>query len=54
MKYSIQEIVEMIMNAQIAIPIEKFFDKEGNHITKKEYGHVLLEELCEELKEKYQ
>lgn len=39
-------------DAEIAIPIERLF-KDGNHITKKEYGLVLIEFLCKELRDKY-
>ena len=40
-------------DAEILIPAERFFDEEGNHLTKKQYGLVLLEFLCEELEEKF-
>lgn len=51
-KYNMNEIVEMISTAEIAIPIEKFTEN-GSAITKKRYGLILLEHLCEELREKY-
>lgn len=53
MKYTIDEIEKMIMDAEILIPIECFFDKNGQHITKKEYGIILLKQLCKELKENH-
>lgn len=53
MKYTIDEIVEMIENAHILIPIEAMFHEDGSHITKKEYGKILIGELIRELKEKY-
>lgn len=40
-------------DAEIAIPIERFFNKDGNAITKKEYGKILLEILCVELREHF-
>lgn len=43
----------MINSARIMIPIEDFFNEEGNHITKKEYGQLVLKYLCEELKENH-
>jgi hypothetical protein len=52
-KYSIDDVIKMIMGAEIAIPIDRFFTENGGHITKQEYGLVLLEVLCKELKEKY-
>jgi hypothetical protein len=51
-RYDIDEVVSMIMKAHILIPIDDFF-VEGKHITKNEYGKVLLKHLCIELKEKY-
>jgi len=51
--FTIDEVIKMINSCPIEIPIERFFDITGNHITKKEYGHILLEILCKELKEKY-
>lgn len=50
-RYSIAEIEEMILSAKIMIPIKEMFDKDHNHITKKEYGKVLLRHLVQELKE---
>lgn len=49
-----EQLISYIENdAEIAIPIERFFDITGAHITKKEYGKVLLEILCEELRERF-
>lgn len=48
------EIIDYIENdAEIAIPAERFFNDDGTHITKKKYGHILLEILCQELREKF-
>ncbi len=47
-----REIIKYIEQAEVAIPIEKFF-KEGKHITKNEYGKILIEELCKDLKERF-
>lgn len=61
-KYSsntaLSEACEQIINyieedAEIPIPIKRFFNEDGSHITKKEYGKVLLEILCVELREKF-
>ena len=52
-KYSIEEVIQMIMDAEILIPVEKLSDKKGNSITKKQYGIILLKELCKELKVKH-
>lgn len=53
-KLSIEDVITYIKNdAEIAVPIERLFDSEGNHITKKEYGLILLEILCEELEKKF-
>jgi hypothetical protein len=49
-----KNIIDYIKNdAEILIPAERFFDENGNHLTKKQYGLVLLEFLCEELEEKF-
>lgn len=49
-----ESIINYIENdAEVAIPIEKFFDINGNHITKKEYGVELIKILCEELQERF-
>jgi len=48
------DVIKYIENdAEISIPIERFFDILGNHITKKEYGKILLEILCKELRERF-
>ena len=53
-RYSAEDVIKYIENdAEIAIPIDRFFDALGNHITKKEYGKILLEILCKELREHY-
>ena len=49
----IEEILEFIENAPLPIPIDRFFDEDGNHITKQRYGQILLEILCVELRNKY-
>ena len=50
----LEEIINYIKNdAEILIPIERFFKEDGEHLTKKEYGIVLLEFLCEELIEHF-
>ena len=47
-------MIKYIKNdAEILIPVERFFDENGNHLTKKQYGLVLLEFLCQELEEKF-
>jgi hypothetical protein len=49
----LNEIINYIKHdAEIPIPIERFF-KDGESITKKEYGLVLLESLCLELRERF-
>ncbi len=49
-----ERIIDYIENdSECPIPIERFFDEEGNHITKKKYGLILLEILCQELRDKF-
>lgn len=51
---SANEIINYIENeAEIAIPINELMHEEGRHLTKKEYGHVLLKFLVKELREHY-
>lgn len=50
----VEDIIKYIENdAEIAIPINDFFNEDGSHITKKQYGHILLKYLCIELREKF-
>lgn len=49
-----QDVINYIeKDAEIAIPIDEFFDADGNHVTKKQYGKILLKYLVKELKEKF-
>lgn len=49
-----EQIISYIENdAEIAIPIDRFFNEDGSHITKKQYGKILLEVLCQELREHF-
>lgn len=52
MKTAIDVINYIENDCEIAIPISMFFDKDGNSITKKEYGKILLEYLVVELRSK--
>ena len=50
----VEEIISYIENdAEIAIPVDMFFDENGCAITKKRYGQILIEILCNELREKF-
>lgn len=47
-------LIDYIENdAEIAMPIDEFFNEDGTHITKKQYGKVLLKCLVKELREHY-
>lgn len=50
---NIDTVINDIKTMEIPIPVERFFDEFGNHVTKKEYGRILIEILCDQLKEKY-
>jgi len=52
MKTAIDVINYIENEAEIAIPINRLFDNDGNSITKKEYGKILLEYLVIELRSK--
>lgn len=51
MTYTMDEIITIINELPVMIPIDNFFDDNGNHITKKQYGKVVIKYLCKELKE---
>ena len=53
MKYDIEEIIAYMENTDLPIPAEKFFNKDGSHITKRQYGAVVIETLIEELRENF-
>ena len=49
----IKKVIDYIEeDAEIMMPIEELM-VDGKHITKKQYGKVLLKYLCIELKEKF-
>ena len=49
-----EQIINYIENdAEIAMPINELMHEDGRHLTKKEYGHVLLKYLVIELREHY-
>lgn len=51
---TVQDVINYIENdAEIAIPISEFFDITGSHITKKEYGKILIKHLVKELRSKF-
>lgn len=51
---TIEGVIEYIENdAEIAIPIGLMFDEDGNTLTKDAYGKVLLEILCNELRNRF-
>ena len=48
------DVIDYIENdAEIAIPIDELMHEDGRHLTKKEYGKVLLKYLVKELREHY-
>ncbi len=48
------ELIDYIENdAEIAMPINELMHEDGRHLTKKEYGKVLLKYLVKELREHY-
>jgi len=46
----LESVISYIQEAELPIPIEAFFNEDGSGITKRQYGKVLLNKLCEELK----
>ena len=48
------DVIDYIENdAEIAIPIDELMHEDGRHLSKKEYGKVLLKYLVKELREHY-
>ena len=48
------EVIKYIENdAEIAMPVNELMHEDGRHLSKKEYGHVLLKYLIVELKERF-
>jgi hypothetical protein len=49
-----EQIINYIENeAEIAMPVDELMHESGRHLTKKEYGHVLLKYLVIELREHF-
>lgn len=51
--YTIDQIIDIINDCKLEVPIDKLFNDNGNHITKKEYGHILVKIMCDEIKMNY-
>ena len=55
-----EKVIEWILDQEIPIPIERLFikrtptDWENRHVTKHEYGVILLEELCKKMVKEYE
>ncbi len=43
-------VKDHIMSMEVFIDIDKFKDSNGNSITKKQYGEILITELCSQIK----
>ena len=49
-----EQIINYIENeAEIAMPVNELMHESGRHLSKKEYGHVLLKYLVIELREHF-
>lgn len=49
----LSEMIDHIEQAEVGIPIDMFFNDDGSHITKRQYGAILIKILCSDLREKY-
>lgn len=47
---SLNEIADVIEGLEIPMDIEDMFDENGNHITNKKYGKILINNLCDILR----
>lgn len=52
-KQTAEKIIFYIENAELLIPIECFFNEKGEHISKQEYGQILIKRLCDQLRQKF-
>ena len=51
---NVSELIDYIeKGSEIAIPVNELFNKDGQTLTKKEYGLVVIKYLAKELREKY-
>lgn len=49
-----ETIISYIENdAEIAMPVNELMHEDGTHLTKREYGKLLLKHLCIELREHF-
>jgi len=54
MSKEVEDIINYIENdSEIAIPIDRLFNQDGTHITKKEYGLIVIDILSKELRSKF-
>lgn len=54
MKSDIEKVIDYIENdSEVAVPIDRFFNDDGTHITKQKYGRIVLEILVQELRDKF-
>jgi len=51
-KYTLAEVADIIMDMEIMITINGFFNHDGTHKTKTEYGKMLITNLCKQLRDK--
>jgi hypothetical protein len=49
----IDVIIDYILGVEIPLNINEFFDENGNNITKKKYGSILIRKLCKLLKKQF-
>lgn len=47
-----REVIDLINECEGCIPIDRLFNDDGTHITKKKYGLMLLEIIQQELRQK--
>jgi hypothetical protein len=50
---AIAEVIDHIEQAEIGLDISLFFNEDGSQITKREYGRILITQLCSDLRNKY-
>ena len=50
---SVEEVISFMKQEELLIDIHKFFREDGSHITKKEYGILVINEMIESLKNKF-
>ena len=45
----LEKVKEHLLEMEVLIDVEKLMNEDGTHITKRKYGAILVEEMCNQL-----